>query len=234
LPQALVDVSARAGKPLWIPDDVAGKCCSTPWSSKGYKRGHEWMAAKTSDALWQWSEHGTIPVVIDAASCTNGLLDDVKNYLDDEHRARLDQIAILDSIVWCHDLLPALTVSGTLERVAVHPTCSTTDLGLTKTLEKIAGQLATEVLVPVGTTCCGTAGDRGLLHPELVVSATREEKAALDATPAQAYLSANRTCEMGMRHATGRPYESFVFLLEQLTRPQPEGVDSAATSTTGR
>jgi len=39
---------------------------------------------------------------------------------------------------------------------------------------------------------------------------------------------------MGMRHATGRPYESFVFLLEQLTRPQPEGVDSAATSTTGR
>ncbi len=234
LPQALVDVSARAGKPLWIPDDVAGKCCSTPWSSKGYKRGHEWMAAKTSDALWQWSEHGTIPVVIDAASCTNGLLDDVKNYLDDEHRARLDQIAILDSIVWCHDLLPALTVSGTLERVAVHPTCSTTDLGLTKTLEKIAGQLATEVLVPVGTTCCGTAGDRGLLHPELVISATREEKAALDATPAQAYLSANRTCEMGMRHATGRPYESFVFLLEQLTRPQPEGVDSAATSTTGR
>jgi D-lactate dehydrogenase len=29
LPQALVEVSARAGKPLWIPDDVAGKCCST-------------------------------------------------------------------------------------------------------------------------------------------------------------------------------------------------------------
>jgi D-lactate dehydrogenase len=25
LPQALVDVSARAGKPLWIPGDIAGK-----------------------------------------------------------------------------------------------------------------------------------------------------------------------------------------------------------------
>jgi D-lactate dehydrogenase len=35
----------------------------------------------------------------------------------------------------------------------------------------------------------------------------------------QAYLSANRTCEMGLRQATGRPYESFVFLLEELTRP---------------
>jgi D-lactate dehydrogenase len=88
-------------------------------------------------------------------------------------------------------------------------------------LEAIAGQLGENVLVPVGTTCCGTAGDRGLLHPELVVSATREEKAALDEQPADRYVSANRTCEMGMRQATGKPYESFVFLLEELTRPEP-------------
>jgi hypothetical protein len=50
-------------------------------------------------------------------------------------------------------------------------------------------------------------------------AATRDEKAGLDETPAQAYLSANRTYEMGLRQATGRPYESFVFLLEELTRP---------------
>ena len=45
------------------------------------------MAAATCDALWEWSGHGTLPVVIDAASCTNGLLDDVKNYLDAEPAA---------------------------------------------------------------------------------------------------------------------------------------------------
>jgi D-lactate dehydrogenase len=219
LPQALVEVSARAGKPLWIPGDVAGKCCSTPWSSKGYIRGHKWMAATTCDALWEWSGHGTLPVVIDAASCTNGLLDDVKNYLDDEHRARLDQITLLDSIAWCDQLMPALTVTRRVDRAAVHPTCSSTHLGLSKTLEGLAARLADEVIVPIGTTCCGTAGDRGLLHPELVVSATRDEKAALDQTPADAYLSANRTCEMGLRQATGRPFESFIFLLEELTRP---------------
>jgi D-lactate dehydrogenase len=218
LPQALVEVSARAGKPLWIPGDVAGKCCSTPWSSKGYLRGHEWMAATTCDALWEWSGHGTLPVVIDAASCTNGLLDDVRNYLDDEHRNRLDQITLLDAIAWCDSLLPSLTITRRIPSAAVHPTCSTTHMGLTKTLERLAARLATDVLVPVGTTCCGTAGDRGLLHPELVISATRDEKAALAETPAQAYLSANRTCEMGLRQATGYPYESFVFLLEELTR----------------
>jgi D-lactate dehydrogenase len=218
LPQVLVELSARAKKPLWIPGDVAGKCCSTPWSSKGYLRGHEWMAATTCDALWEWSAHGTMPVVIDAASCTNGLLDDVRNYLDDEHRKRLDQITLLDAIAWCDSLLPSLTITRRIHNAAVHPTCSTTHMGLTKTFERLAARLADEVIVPVGTTCCGTAGDRGLLHPELVVSATRDEKAGLDQTPAQAYLSANRTCEMGLRQATGRPYESFVFLLEELTR----------------
>jgi D-lactate dehydrogenase len=25
---------------------------------------------------------------------------------------------------------------------------------------------------------------------------------------------------MGLRHATGRPYESFIFLLEELSRPE--------------
>jgi len=35
LPEVLVKVSQRAGKPLWIPPDVAGLCCATPWSSKG-------------------------------------------------------------------------------------------------------------------------------------------------------------------------------------------------------
>ena len=63
--------------------------------------------------------------MIDAASCTYGLLNDVKNYLDDDHRARFDQITILDSIAWCHDLLPRLTISHRLNRVAVYPIRST-------------------------------------------------------------------------------------------------------------
>jgi D-lactate dehydrogenase len=143
----------------------------------------------------------------------------VASQLDADSRARYESLTIIDSIAWCRDLLPHLTISRTLKRIAVHPTCSTTHLGLAGALREIAGHLADEVEVPVGTTCCGTAGDRGLLHPELVVSATREIRSVLDARPAEAYLSANRTCEMGLRHATGRPYESFVFLLEELSRP---------------
>src|SRR5712675_1393725 len=220
LPEAFVTLSERAGKPLWIPSDVAGLCCSTPWKSKGYPQGHEFMAKSIADAMLRWSDGGKIPIVVDAASCTLGLSQDIASPLDAETRAKYESLTIIDSIAWCRDLLPKLTIRRKLGRIAVHPTCSITHLELAGTLKQIATHLADEVEVPIGTTCCGTAGDRGLLHPELVVSATREVKAVLDARPAEAYISANRTCEMGLRHATGRPYESFIFLLEELSRPE--------------
>ena len=218
LPETLVELSKRAGRNLWIPEDVAGLCCSTPFSSKGYHKAHSFMAAAIADAMWRWSDGGKLPIVVDAASCTLGIAEDVARYLDEERKARHDQLKFIDVIQWCHDLLPDLEVQSKLDRIAMHPTCSMTHLGLNKTLREIGSKLADDVFVPIGTTCCGTAGDRGLLHPEIVISATREEKAGLDVTPASAYISSNRTCEMGLRHATGRPYESFVFLLEELTR----------------
>jgi D-lactate dehydrogenase len=220
LPEAFLALSARAGKPLWIPPDIGGFCCSTPWNSKGYRQGHEYMARAITDAMWRWSDGGALPIIADAASCTLGLTQEVLDQLDPDRKAKYAKLKIMDSIEWCRDLLPKLTISRTLSRIAVHPTCSTTHLGLAGALREIAAHLAKEVEVPIGTTCCGTAGDRGLLHPEVVVSATREIKAVLDANPAEAYLSANRTCEMGLRHATGRPYESFVFLLEELSRAE--------------
>ena len=220
LPETFVTLSERAGKPLWIPPDVAGLCCSTPWKSKGYPKGHAFMAQSIAEAMLRWSDDGKLPIVVDAASCTLGLSQDIASLLDAKTKARYESLAIIDSIAWCRDLLPKLTIRRKLGRIAVHPTCSITHLELAKTLKQIATHLADDVEVPIGTTCCGTAGDRGLLHPDLVVSATREVKAVLDAHPAEAYISANRTCEMGLRHATGRPYESFIFLLEELSRPE--------------
>jgi D-lactate dehydrogenase len=220
LAETVVSLSRRAGKPLWIPPDVAGLCCSTPWRSKGYRQGHKYMAHAVADALWRWSDGGALPIVVDAASCTLGLKEDIATQLEGERKKQYESLKIIDSIAWFHDLLPNLAISRKLRRVAVHPTCSITDLGLTGAIKQIAGCLAEEVEVPIGTTCCGTAGDRGLLHPELVVSATREVRLVLLDQPCDAYLSSNRTCEMGLRQATGQPYESFIFLLEQLSRPQ--------------
>jgi D-lactate dehydrogenase len=209
VPAALVEVSARAGQPLWIPPDVAGHCCAVPWSSKGYREGHAEMAARTAAALRRWTDDGKLPVVIDASSCAHGLAEDGP-----------EGIEVLDSVVWAHDrLLPHLEVRRPAGRVTVHPSCSTRHLGQAATLESLARALAAEVVVPLTSTCCGFAGDRGLLHPELTAAATRDEAAEVAAAPFDAYLSANRTCEIGLEQATGQPYESAIQLLERATRP---------------
>jgi D-lactate dehydrogenase len=69
-------------------------------------------------------------------------------------------------------------------------------------------------------TCCAFAGDRGLLHEELTRSATREEAREVAGKNLDLYLCANRTCEVGMEHATRAPYESFPHSLEELTRTE--------------
>ena len=63
------------------------------------------------------------------------------------------------------------------------------------------------------------AGDRGLLHPELIEAATADEAAEVTARGFDAHLSSNRTCEIALERSTGRPYESVVQLLERATRP---------------
>jgi D-lactate dehydrogenase len=223
LPEALVAVSERAGRPVWIPDDAAGHCCGVPWSSKGFERGHRLMADRTIEALWRWSGEGELPVVIDASSCALGLGAETVASLSEPNRERHARLEVLDSIAWAHDrLLPALVCRARLGSVAVHPTCSTRHLGLAGKLEAVADAIADRVQVPIRATCCGMAGDRGLLHPELTRSATAEQAAELDAAgdaePHTAYLCSNRTCEVGLQQGTGRPYVSFLIALERVTR----------------
>jgi D-lactate dehydrogenase len=209
LPEALVSLSRRAGLPLWIPDEVTGHCCGTPWSSKGFVRGHQLMARRVTDALERWSDGGRIPVVTDASSCALGLAGEVAG----------EGVQVLDSIAWVHDhLLERLEIKRPLGRVVVHPTCSTRHLGLSDQLTAIASRLATEVVVPAASGCCGMAGDRGWLHPELPASALRDVARELDGESFDACLCSNRTCEVALHDVTGHHYASFVLALEEGTR----------------
>jgi D-lactate dehydrogenase len=74
-------------------------------------------------------------------------------------------------------------------------------------------------VIPLTATCCGFAGDRGMLHPELPQAAIAPQAAELNGRAFDAHVCSNRTCEIGLQQVTGRPYESFVFTLEELTRP---------------
>ncbi|WP_406859455.1 FAD-binding and (Fe-S)-binding domain-containing protein [Streptomyces sp. HUAS MG47] len=220
LPEAVVRLSARAGRPVWIPDDVAGTCCATIWHSKGYARGNAIMANRIVEAAWGWTAGGTLPLVVDASSCTLGLAREVVPYLTDDNRELHAELTVVDSLVWAADeLLPRLRVRRRTGSAVVHPTCSMRHLGDEDRLTALAEAVADEVVVPLDAGCCAFAGDRGLLHKELTESATAREAAEVTSRAYDVHLSANRMCEIGMDHATGRTYCSALLELERATRP---------------
>jgi len=206
--QALAD---RAGVRLSVPAGVGSMCCGTPWSSKGMQAGYDTVQQRAQAALWEATEGGRLPVVTDAASCTEGF-------------ERLlagagDRITVLDAVpfVALH-VLPRLAAGERLGSLALHPTCSSRRIGIDAAVLEVARAVAEEVVVPQEWMCCGFAGDRGLLHPELTASATRGEAAAVSSRSFDAYASVNRTCEIGMSRATGQPYRHLLELLEQVSR----------------
>jgi D-lactate dehydrogenase len=168
--------------------------------------------------LWEWSGEGTLPVVVDAASCTGAIVDPAEGALSEENVERLAKLEIVDSVAWALRLLPDLELSGKVASATVHPTCATRRLALTHPLRVLASALADDVYVAPSATCCAFAGDRGISHPELTASATRPQAEELAGRRFDAHLSSNRTCEIAMERATGEPYESVVCLLERLTR----------------
>lgn len=215
----------RAGITLLVPPGIDKLCCGTPWSSKGLVAGQATMNAKTLAALRKATKEGELPIVCDASSCTEGLRHTVENDPSDK------PMTIIDSVEFAlKHILPQLPEYTKLKSLAIHPTCSSTLMGMNETLKTVAQAVAERVEVPLNVGCCAFAGDRGMLHPELTASATQAEAAEVAAMGATAHASCNRTCELGMTRATGKPYRHVLELLEEVTRPNPAGRPASLTT----
>ncbi|MFF1383792.1 FAD-binding and (Fe-S)-binding domain-containing protein [Arthrobacter sp. NPDC058288] len=206
----------RAGLTLLVPEGIDGLCCGTPWSSKGMDAGRKTMREKTLAALREATRDGELPIVCDASSCTEGLRQAVES---DEPGAGQRALRLVDAVDFAAErILPRLPDHGKLESLALHPTCSSTRMGLNDALGAVAGAVADRVEVPENWGCCAFAGDRGMLHPELTASATAKQAAEVAGMDAAAHASCNRTCELGMTRATGAQYRHVLELLEEVTR----------------
>ena len=125
---------------------------------------------------------------------------------------------MIDSVEFTEKyILPKLSIRK-VKSVAVHPTCSTTSLGISGSLNNLAKAIADEVFIPENWGCCAYAGDRGMTFPELTASATSLQASEIKTRDDAYFISANRTCEIGMTTATGKQYRHVIEVLEELSR----------------
>lgn len=214
--QAFVSLLERAGVRMLVPDGIDSMCCGTPWSSKGQAAGYEITKARSVARLEEAVREmdgssgsgvgvdGRLPVVSDAVSCTEGFA----------HMLEDNGYDVVDAVTFtARELLPRLDTVPRDGRLVVHPTCSSTHMGVNDDLQAVARAAYTDVIVPDAWGCCAFAGDRGMLHPELTASATAAEAAEVRELHADAHASLNRTCELGMSRATGKEYEHVIVAL---------------------
>lgn len=209
------EVSAKAGVGFWIPDEIEGTCCGQLFSSKGFKDAYTYTVNQTVEKLWSWTDQGKYPVVLDITSCTH-TLQGCRAALSVENQQRYDAMKIIDSIDYISDyLLPKLTIRQKKNAVALHPVCSLQHMGLEAKFVSIARQMAEVVDVPLHAGCCGMAGDRGFLFPELTRSASMPEALEVKQKEYEGYYSTSKTCEMAMSDAVGKNYKSIIYLLRE-------------------
>jgi D-lactate dehydrogenase len=219
--RALRESLRAAGFAVTIPPHVSGLCCGMAFASKGHAVAARLAAARTADALWRATSGGRLPVVTDASPCAGFMADAVDAALRDAGRV----VRIFDfPAFWAREVLPTLERPPRRAGIAiVHPTCTLVKAGGLDDLLAVAGAHAERVVVPRFAECCGFAGDRGFLVPELTAAATRDEAAEVrelvERDPDAACYSTCRTCEIGMTRATGRPFRPLAALVhESMTR----------------
>lgn len=205
VPEVAASLFAKAGYAVILPDAIAGLCCGMPFNSKGFSDIAQQKGQELLLSLKHISKNGTYPIVFDTSPCKLRL-------------AELShQLPIYDTTEFIAKFaLDKLSITPTQAPVALHITCSSQKMGLAQDLRAVAHACATQVIEPEGIHCCGFAGDKGMILPELNASALSGLKAQIPSNCTKGY-SNSRTCEIGLSQHSGIDYQSLLYLLDEVS-----------------
>ena len=205
----MVQLCRKAGYEVIFPEGLEKMCCGTIWESKGMLDIADKKTAELDEALWQASEQGKYPVMCDQSPCL--------------HRMRkcISRMRLYEPVEFIWEYLRDHLEFTPIDRhIALHFTCSTREMGLVGTMTNLARLCSNNVFLPEGVGCCGFAGDRGWTHPEVNRWALRKLRRQLEDNHIEMGYSNSRTCEVGLETNGGIPYQSIVYLVNEVTRPK--------------
>ncbi len=210
-----VSVCRKVGVQVILPSGIKGTCCGQIFSSKGYSDAYRFTANQIIEKLWVESKEGHLPVVTDVSSCAYTFRN-LGAVLSEANKEKFVKMRIIDSVEFLHDMVMPLAKNFTREKdVTLHAVCALEKLGIEKKFFAVATAFSKSVHVPMNNGCCGMAGDRGFLFPELTASATHHEAHEVQSRSYDGYYSSTKTCEIAMSEAVGASYESILYLVDE-------------------
>jgi Fe-S oxidoreductase len=196
----------RAGYTILYPNAIDSHCCGMPFSSKGFAEANRTQSDALETALLEASDNGKYPILYDMSPCFYHSATEFSKTLK-----------IVDPIAFMLDyVMPHLTIKYKKETIAVFPVCSVKKIGKMDQLLALSQLCANQVSM-IDSACCGFAGDRGFLIPELNDHGLRDLKSQIPANCTKGY-STSRTCEIGLEKVSGMDFKSIFYLIEEVTR----------------
>ncbi|MCX2717165.1 FAD-binding and (Fe-S)-binding domain-containing protein [Helicobacter sp. MIT 21-1697] len=220
LQEVFESLCKKAGICVIYPHNLENLCCGKAF--KDYPKTSEQKAQELYEALRKMKENEeNIEVVCDHSACSYELMHTIKHKLDLQN---LNDIKIFDMPQYIANvLLERLHITPLDEDIALYAMCATKKGGWESALDYIASSCTNgKVIKHTKTQCCGFAGNKGFICPELNESALREfgefyaQKRQGDKHLKRGFASSS-TCEIGLNDKTNIIWQNLLYLVDEVS-----------------
>ncbi len=192
----------KAGYEVVYPANLKHLCCGMAFSSKGYVKAGTFLSDNLKRELVIASENGKYPILCDMSPCL---------YTMKENFGK--ELRVYEPVEFSRKfLIPKLRVRKLNKSVAVFAVCTAKKMGVDNMLYDIAKACARRVVI-VDENCCGFAGDKGFMLPELNENGLRNLQAQV-ADCKEGYAT-SRTCEIGLSNYGKITFKSILYLIDE-------------------
>jgi L-lactate dehydrogenase complex protein LldE len=212
-PDAGMDTVAlleREGIRVHFPEDQT--CCGQPAYTSGYPEEARKVAQRQLNLFPEpW------PVVLPSGSCAGMMRHHYPRLFADDPALKIQAVALAERIFELSEFLVhvarvKLQDQGAPETVALHTSCSARrEMGTHVTGADLLTQLCNVKLEVHGheSECCGFGGTFSLKHPDISSAMAADKLAALQATGAQGFISADCGCLLNLNHTLAARNDTF-------------------------
>ncbi|EPI3058908.1 FAD-binding and (Fe-S)-binding domain-containing protein [Campylobacter upsaliensis] len=208
LQEVFESLCKKADISVLYPENITRFCCGKAFKNYTLKTPELNPLKSFKDELLTLSENGKIPLVCDHSACSAELVSKL-----DKRLKIYDMSEFIEK-----EMLHKLNIKPLEEDLGLYVVCSAKKCGFDESLRKLA-RVCTKgkVYEHSQTHCCGFAGDKGFIKPELNANALKDLKNYFANLKITRFYSSSSTCEIGLSDTTRHFWQHLIYLLDELS-----------------
>ncbi|BDQ29675.1 FAD-binding and (Fe-S)-binding domain-containing protein [Helicobacter ailurogastricus] len=204
LQEVFESLCKKAGFGVLYPPELPKFCCGKAFID--YKDLSAQNTQKNAQLLKNLSQNGSIPIVLDHSACSAYLIEQLENA----------GLQIYDMPIFIQEhLLEHLKIEPLEENIALYTMCAAKRLGYSENMRHLAQACVRgEIVEHIDTGCCGFAGNKGFLTPELNDHALLDFADFYRDKNLKKGFCSSSTCEVGLSQHSKIPFQHIAYLVD--------------------